>query len=83
MSAFIENKTMIQENTQAGPSSQQTEQNPETTEIRTVTQITPDDIIADQGPVEPEPKENPVPEEKVEEDVVTINPSVESMENRG
>ena len=51
--------------------------------IKTVTQITPDDILSETGPIAPTEKHAPVSQEKVEEDVVTINPSVESMSSRG
>lgn len=55
----------------------------EPTSIGTVTQITPDDILTAEGPIAPGGENDPVSDEKVEEDVVMINPSAESMESRG
>lgn len=55
----------------------------EPTSIGTVTQITPDDILTAEGPIALGGKNDPVSDEKVEEDVVMINPSAESMESRG
>lgn len=55
----------------------------DTTGIGTVTQITPDDILAEEGPIAPRVRGGAVTAEEIEQDVVTINPSVESMESRG
>ena len=49
----------------------------------TVTQITPDDILADGGPIAPAKGDETPTERQLEEDVVTVNPSVDSMESRG
>ena len=49
----------------------------------TVTQITPDDILADGGPLTPAQGDETPTERQLEEDTVTVNPSVDSMESRG
>lgn len=49
----------------------------------TVTQITPDDILADGGPIASAKGDETPSERQLEEDVVTVNPSVDSMESRG
>lgn len=49
----------------------------------TVTQITPDDILAEEGPIEPRVSDGAVTAEEVEQDVATLNPSIDSMESRG
>lgn len=49
----------------------------------TVTQITPDDILADGGPIAPATDDGTPTERQLEEDVVTVNPSIDSMESRG
>lgn len=49
----------------------------------TVTQITPDDILADGGPITPATGDGTPTERQLEEDVVTVNPSIDSMESRG
>lgn len=51
--------------------------------VTTLTQITPDDILAEQGPIAPTGENDPVSEEKVEQDVAETNPSPESMDSRG
>lgn len=72
---------------QEGRSSQggnpQTARESDATGIGTVTQITPDDILAEEGPIAPRVRGGTVTAEEVEQDVVTLNPSVESMESRG
>lgn len=50
---------------------------------RTVTQITPDDILAEEGPIAPARADGAVSEEQIEEDVAIINPSADSMDSRG
>ena len=49
---------------------------PEPTQEITVTQVTPDDITPATGDGTPT-------ERQLEQDVVTVNPSVDSMESRG
>lgn len=49
----------------------------------TVTQITPDDILASGGPITPETGDGSPTERQLEQDVVTVNPSVDSMDSRG
>lgn len=57
--------------------------NPEATQEMTVTQITPDDVLANGGPIEPAEADGTPAERQVEQDVVTVNPSLDSMESRG
>lgn len=52
-------------------------------EVPTVTQITADDILAEEGPIAPPTEDEPSSQEAVEEEVTIVNPSVESMESRG
>lgn len=63
--------------------SPQTARETDATGIGTVIQITPDDILAEEGPIAPRVRGGAVTAEEVEQDVVTLNPSVESMESRG
>lgn len=49
----------------------------------TVTQITPDDILTHGGPITPENRDGSPSERQLEQDVVTVNPSVDSMDSRG
>lgn len=56
---------------------------PQNTQETTVTQITPDDILADGGPIISANGDGSPTERQLEEDVVTVNPSVESMDSRG
>ena len=48
-----------------------------------VTQVTPDDILNDGGPITPATGDGTPTERQLEQDVVTVNPSVDSMESRG
>ena len=48
-----------------------------------VTQITPDDILADGGPIPPATEDGTPTQRQIEQDVVTVNPSADSMESRG
>lgn len=61
----------------------QTGRETDATGIETVTQITPDDILAEEGPIAPCVSGGVVTAKEVEQDVVTINPSIDSMESRG
>ena len=56
---------------------------PEPTQEITLTQGTPDDILNDGGPITPAPGDGTPTERQLEQDVVTVNPSVDSMESRG
>ena len=56
---------------------------PEPTQEITVTQVTPDDILNDGGPITPAIGDGTPTERQLEQDVVTVNPSVDSMESRG
>jgi hypothetical protein len=49
----------------------------------TVTQITPDDVLTDGGPITPATGDGTPTERQLEQDVVMVNPSVDSMESRG
>ena len=53
---------------------------PEPTQEITVTQVTPDDILNDGGPIT---GDGTPTERQLEQDVVMVNPSVDSMESRG
>lgn len=57
--------------------------NPQGTQETTVTQLTPDDVIADGGPIAPVTADGAPTERQVEQDVVSVNPSLDSMESRG
>ena len=56
---------------------------PEPTQEITVTQVTPDDILNDGGPITPAIGDGTPTERQLELDVVMVNPSVDSMESRG
>ena len=48
-----------------------------------VTQLTPDDVLLDGGPMPPhDSRENPT-RRQVEQEVIKVNPSIESMDGRG
>ena len=48
-----------------------------------VTQITPDDILADGGPITTATEDGTPTQRQIEQDVVSVNPSADSMESRG
>lgn len=48
-----------------------------------VTQITPDDILAEGGPITPATEDGSPTQRQIEQDVVSVNPSADSMESRG
>ena len=56
---------------------------PEPTQEITVTQVTPDDSLNDGGPITPAIGDGTPTERQLEQDVVMVNPSVDSMESRG
>ena len=56
---------------------------PEPTQEITVTQVTPDDILNDGGPITPAIGDGTPTERQLEQDVVMVNSSVDSMECRG
>ena len=56
---------------------------PEPTQEITVTRVTPDDILNDGGPITPAIGDGTPTERQLEQDVVMVNPSVDSMESRG
>lgn len=49
----------------------------------TATQRTPDDALADEGPICPAESDGTPTPEQLEQDVMTVNPSLDSMESRG
>ena len=53
---------------------------PEPTQEITVTQVTPDDILNDGGPITPATGDGTPTERLLEQDVVMVNPSVDSMQ---
>ena len=56
---------------------------PEPAQATTVTQIPPDDVLTDGGPITPATGDGTPTERQLEQDVVMVNPSVDSMESRG
>ena len=56
---------------------------PEPTQEITVTQVTPDDILNDGGPITPATGDGTPTERLLEQDVEMVNPSDDSMESRG
>lgn len=57
--------------------------NPQGTRETTVTQLTPDDELADGGAIEPADDDGTPSRRQLEQDVMTVNPSLDSMESRG
>lgn len=56
---------------------------PQVTQERTITQVTPDSVLADDGRMANSAKgASPTPRE-LEQDVMITNPSADSMESRG
>ncbi len=49
----------------------------------TVTQVTPDDILNDGGPIPQAAEDGTLSKRQLEQDVVMTNPSVDSMGSRG
>lgn len=64
---------------QVGQPSADSQQTRETTR----TQITPDDIPGDDGSIAPASADGTPSQQQIEQDVVAVNPSVDSMESRG
>lgn len=56
---------------------------PQGTRVNTVTQINPDDVMADNGPMAPQDRNAPPTQRQMEQDVMSVNPSTDSMESRG
>ena len=48
-----------------------------------VTQITPDAKHPQRGPITPATEDGSPTQRQIEQDVVTVNPSADSMESRG
>ena len=55
----------------------------ERTQGKTVTQLTPDDMLADGGAMRTTTGDEAPTRREMEQDVATTNPSVESMDSRG
>lgn len=53
------------------------------TRVRTVTQESPDDLLADGGSMRSTSGDEAPTEREMEQDAMTTNPSIESMESRG
>lgn len=53
------------------------------TQETTVTQLTPDDVLFAEGPIPPAAADGTPSREALEQDVVAVNPSLDSMESRG
>lgn len=56
---------------------------PRATAETTATQRTPDDVLSDRGPICPTEDDGTPTPEQMEQDVTTVNPSLDSMESRG
>lgn len=52
-------------------------------QVPTVTQISPDDELLAGGPITPADEDGTPTQRQVEQDVITVNPSIDSMESRG
>lgn len=52
-------------------------------QVPTVTQITPDDELLAGGAITPADEDGTPTQRQVEQDVITVNPSIDSMESRG
>ena len=70
-------KEALRENKGGMPSA-----DPQQTQETTRTQITPDDI-SDDGPIAPASANGIPSRQQIEQDVVAVNPSIDSMESRG
>lgn len=56
---------------------------PQATQEKTVIQLTPDDVLSAEGPIPPAAEDGTPSREALEQDVVAVNPSLDSMESRG
>lgn len=56
---------------------------PQPAQQTTVTQVSPDDILANGGPITPSTADGTPSERQLEQDVITVNPSIDSMDSRG
>ena len=73
----------LHEGQPANAAEQTAARQPEPTQEITVTQVTPDDILNDGGPITPATGDGTPTERQLEQGVVMVNPSVDSMESRG
>lgn len=48
-----------------------------------VTQLSPDDVLADEGPMTPHDGSESPDRRQIEQETIMVNPSAESMESRG
>ena len=81
--ARLPSKTGAMKHTDRTGAEQTAARQPEPTQEITVTQVTPDDILNDGGPITPAIGDGTPTERQLEQDVVMVNPSVDSMESRG
>lgn len=56
---------------------------PQPAQQTTVTQVSPDDILASGGPITPSTADGTPTKRQLEQDVITVNPSIDSMDSRG
>ncbi len=56
---------------------------PQSAAMRPVTQLSPDDVLADGGPMIPHDANEQPTMRQIEQETITVNPSAESMESRG
>lgn len=68
---------------QPKPAQQTAASRPQPAQQTTVTQVSPDDILASGGPITPATADGAPSERQLEQDVITVNPSIDSMDSRG
>lgn len=56
---------------------------PQSAAMQPVTQLSPDDVLADEGPMTPHDSSEQPTMRQIEQDTITVNPSADSMESRG
>ncbi|MDE6139843.1 MAG: hypothetical protein K2F95_02700 [Alistipes sp.] len=56
---------------------------PQSTAMQPVTQLSPDDVLADEGPMTPHDEHEQPTMRQIEQETITVNPSADSMESRG
>lgn len=56
---------------------------PQSAAMRPVTQLSPDDVLADEGPMTPHDADGQPTMRQIEQEAIMVNPSAESMESRG
>lgn len=68
---------------QPQPAQQTATNQPQPAQQTTVTQVSPDDILASGGPITPSTADGTPTKRQLEQDVITVNPSIDSMDSRG